>query len=190
VLSLAAEKSGTRLYDYRFEPPWPDRDFRQLPTFDESHTGEYYCLPGGLEYPREEVLNLNFLKAGWRLPCTRIEGVLCALSATTIPEGFKHGVSIPVGLKFFGRSGQQLAAADLVLWADRWREPTVIRPCTKPPVAMDLEEPSVVAPTPGSRLYGPSGGYVAPTSEQRREDGRQIAAGDPEGSPRTDLSGE
>jgi hypothetical protein len=81
-LSLVAERPGACLYDYRFVPPWPDRGFQRLPSFADSHIGEVYVLPGKWEYPREDVLNLRFGKTGWRLPCTRVEGLLAALSDT------------------------------------------------------------------------------------------------------------
>lgn len=93
-VSLWAERPGVRVYDFRFEPPWPDRDFRVLPTFADSHFADQYALPGGLEFAREDVLNLNLGKSGWRLPSTRAEGVLCALSGTPIPKKYKHGASI------------------------------------------------------------------------------------------------
>jgi len=47
-LSLLAEKPGLRLYDFRFEPPWPDRNFEMLPGFTESCIGEAYVLPNQL----------------------------------------------------------------------------------------------------------------------------------------------
>ena len=84
-LSLVAERPGVHLYDYRFEPPWPDRNFAMLPSFSDSCIGEAYVLPNRLEYPRADILNFRFGKTGWRLPYTRVEGVLCALSATSIP---------------------------------------------------------------------------------------------------------
>jgi hypothetical protein len=189
-LSLAAERSGVRLYDYRFEPPWPDHNFQQLPNFADSHIGEFYCLPGGLEYPRGDVLSLNFLKTGWRLPNTGVEGVLCALSATSIPEEFKHGASIRVGLKFFGRSGQQLAAASVVLWADRWHEPALTRPSTKPLVAMDESGPTVAARPSRSGLYEQGEGNDLCAADEPGENGAQGTAGASEGSSRTTRFGE
>jgi hypothetical protein len=156
-LALVAERPGVLLYDYRFEPPWPDRNFETLPTFTESRIGEAYVLPNDLAYPRADVLNFRFGKTGWRLPCTRVEGVLCALSATPIPEEYRHGASIRVGLKFFGRSGQRLASTSVVLWADRWVEPAVTRSTAKPAVEVD-EADFVVDARPGrSSLYEPSG---------------------------------
>jgi hypothetical protein len=118
-LSLVAAAPGTRLDSYRVEPPWPDPNFESLPSFKGSHIGEYYKLPGGLEYPRQDILNFNFVKPGWRLPGNRVEGVLCAISGTAIPDEFKHGASIPVTVRFFNRTGQQLAATTANLWADR-----------------------------------------------------------------------
>src|SRR6202008_1565307 len=67
-VSLWAERPGVQLSDFRFEPPWRDHGFVGLPNSADSHVGVYYCLPGGLESPREDVLNVNFLNAGWRLP--------------------------------------------------------------------------------------------------------------------------
>lgn len=163
-VSLWAERPGVRLYDFRFEPPWRDHDFVTLPSFAASHFGESYCLPGGLEYPRGEVLNLNFLKAGWSLPSTRVEGVLCALSDTPIPEKYKHGVVIPVAVRFFGRAGQQLAEPTVTLWVDRMiHEPqrtqrTAEGRTAKPPSAPHSASNSVTAPLPPSSLYGPTRG--------------------------------
>jgi len=91
----------------------------RLPSFADSHIGDYYRLPDGLDYPRADVLNLNFLKGGWRLPSTRVVGVLCALSDAPIPDEFKHGALIPVVVRFFDRAGQQLAKTTVTLWADR-----------------------------------------------------------------------
>jgi hypothetical protein len=119
-LSLVAARPGTRLHHFRIEPPWPDSNFEPLPSFEASHFGEYYVLPGGLDCPREDVLNFHFGKNGWRLPSTRIEGVLCGISRTPIPEAFHHGALIPVGVRFFDRDGQPLAGATVHLWADRW----------------------------------------------------------------------
>ena len=94
-LSFVAERPGVHLYDYRFEPPWPDRNFETLPSFNESCKGEAYILPNEGAYPRADILNFCFGKTGWRLPFTRIEGALCALSTTPIPEEFKHGALDP-----------------------------------------------------------------------------------------------
>jgi hypothetical protein len=118
-LSLVAESPGTRLDYYRVEPPWPDSNFESLPSFKESHVGEYYKLPGGLDFPRGDILNFNFVNSGWRLPGNRVEGLLCAVSTTPIPDEFKHGATIPVSVRFFNRTGQQLAATTANLWADR-----------------------------------------------------------------------
>jgi hypothetical protein len=118
-LSLSALRPGVHLYDYRLEPPWPDHNFEPLPKFADNHIGEYYRVPGGGDYPRDAVLNLNFRKAGWRLPGTRIEGLLCAISTTPIPDHFKHGARIPVGVSFFDRTGRQVAQTTVILWADQ-----------------------------------------------------------------------
>lgn len=118
-LSLVADVPGTRLDYYRVEPPWPDSNFESLPSFKESHVGEYYKLPGGLDFPREDILNFNFVKSGWRLPGNRVEGLLCAVSTTPIPDEFKHGAAIPVRVLFFNHTGQQLASTTAQLWADR-----------------------------------------------------------------------
>lgn len=170
-LSFVAQIPGVYLYDYLFEPPWPDSNFEQLPEFTESCVGQAYILPNQLDYAREDILNFRFGRTGWRLPCTRIEGVLCALSATSIPQEFKHGASIPVGLKFFGRSGQQLAAASVVLWADRWREPAVARPSTKPPVAMHKLGPSIAAGPSRSGLYEQGEGNDLCAADERGANG-------------------
>lgn len=183
-------RPGIRLYDFRFEPPWRDHAFLRLPSFADSHIGAYYCLPHGLEYQREEVLNFNFLKTGWCLPSTRVVGVLCALSDTPIPDEYKHGAAIPVGVKFFGRSGQQLAASSVVLWADRWHEPAVARPSVKPVVALDGVDPGVAVRPRRSTLYGPSGGDVVPAADQRgKERSPAPAAMVRAGGSRTGLLG-
>jgi len=118
-LSLIADVPGTRLDYFRIEPPWPDSNFETLPRFEDSHVGEYYKLPGGLEFLREDILNFNFVKSGWRLPGNRVEGLLCAVSTTPIPDEFKHGAAIPVRVLFFNHTGQQLASTTAQLWADR-----------------------------------------------------------------------
>jgi hypothetical protein len=185
-VSVVAERPGVCLYDYRFEPPWPDRNFETLPSFTESCVGQAYVLPNKLEYTRQDILNFRIGKTGWRLPYTRVEGVLCAVSATPIPDEFKHGASIPVGLKFFGRSGQQLAAVSLVQSADRFREPAVNRPTAKPPAAMDEADPGVAVRPRRSNLYGPqSGGNVLPAADQPPEKGSLPDARVHEGSSRT-----
>ena len=176
-VSLWAERPVVRLYDFRFEPPWRDHAFLRLPTFAESHIGDYYRLPGGLEYRRAEVLNLNFLKEGWRLPNTRVEGALCALSSTPIPEEYRHGAPIRVGLKFFGRSGHQIAATSVVLWADRWREPAVTRPSARPPIGVDIAEPCGATRPRRSSLY--DGPPPEPTvSERSRAEYLRITSGE------------
>jgi hypothetical protein len=179
-----------RLYDFRFEPPWPDRNFETLPSFAESCIGEAYILPNQLTYPRADILNFYFGKTGWRLPCTRVEGALCALSTTPIPEKFKHGASIPVEAKFFGRSGQQLASASLVLWADRWHEPAVTRPAAEPPVAVNVADPVVAARPRRSTLYDEAGGNYLRTANTRPEKGSRAAARGREDSPRASVHGE
>jgi len=118
-ISLWAERPGVRLSYYRLEPPWRDHGFLELPRFADSHVGEQYRLPGELELPRSTVLNLNFCKTGWPLPSTRVEGVLCAWSATPIPKQFRHGATIPVTVRLFDRGGQQLAETTVTLWVDR-----------------------------------------------------------------------
>jgi hypothetical protein len=189
-LSLVAERPGVHIYDFRFEPPWPDRNFEMLPSFADSCIGEAYVLPNQLEYTRADILNFRFVKTGWRLPCTRVEGVLCALSATPIPEEFKHGTTVPVGVKFFGKSGLQLAAASVSLWADRWHEPAVTRPTVKPLVAVDGADPGVAVRPRRSSLYGPGGGEVVLAADQRGEEGSPPAAMVRANNSRTGLHGE
>jgi hypothetical protein len=189
-LSLVAERPGTCLFDYRFVPPWPDRGFQSLPSFADSHIGEAYVLPGKWDYPREDVLNLRFGKTGWWLPSTSVEGVLCALSGTPIPKEFKHGASIPVGIKFYGRSGQERGATSVVLWADRWREPAVTRRTAKPPVAVDVAD-SVVATLPRrSTLYDEAGGTYLRTANTLPEKAAPLAARVQVDSPRAGVHGE
>ncbi|HXY50947.1 MAG TPA: hypothetical protein VEI01_15940 [Terriglobales bacterium] len=118
-LSLAAETPGACIYDFRFVPPWPDPGFQRLPSFAESHIGEAYVLPDRWEFPRQDVLNLQFENKGWCLPCARVEGLLAAVSDTPIPEQYVHGSLIPVGVEFFGKSGRQLGGTMVTLWADR-----------------------------------------------------------------------
>ncbi len=163
-LSLWAEQPGVRLWDFRFEPPWRDHGFVRLPNFADSHFGDYYRLPGGWEYPRAEVLNLNFLKDGWRLPNTRVEGVLCALSDTPIPPEYKHGALIPVAVRFFDRAGQQLAKTTVSLWVDRLTHHSQRMQqaeegrAGKPPRAPIAAAKSATVPSPRSTLYGHPGG--------------------------------
>src|SRR3974390_2405791 len=71
-LSVSTERPGVRLFDFRFEPPWQDDAFEALPPFLESRRGERYILPNGVDYGRDEVLNFNFVEAGWSLPSTRV----------------------------------------------------------------------------------------------------------------------
>ena len=74
-LSLVAESPGTRLDCYRIEPPWPDSNFETLPRFEDSHVGEYYKLPGGLEFPRGRHPELQFCEVGLATagePCRRV----------------------------------------------------------------------------------------------------------------------
>ena len=134
-LSLAAQRPGLAVYDFRFVPPWRDNEFFTLPAFADSCRGEAYVLPNNWEFPREDILNCNFGKTGWRVPCTRVEGLLCVCSATPIPKEYPHGARIPVTVKFFGKSGRQLAETAVVLWADRWDQRAVRRPATEPSLA-------------------------------------------------------
>ncbi len=196
-VSLWAERPGVRLYDFRFDPPWRDRAFLRLPNFADSHIGDYYRLPDGLEYPRAEVLNLNFLKAGWRLPNTRVEGVLCALSATPIPQEYQHGASIPIGLKFFDRAGQQMAETTVSLWTDRLThrsqrtqqsaEERIVTPLGTPNAAVK----SVIAQSRRSTLYDSPGGVPDSCAEgQYAEKGSKPAAKVRESGHRCGLLGE
>src|SRR5262249_17901869 len=105
----ARQRPGVCIYDYQFVPPWPDHDFLPLPAFAESSRGGAYVLPNNWDFPRDDVLNFKFGKSGWRIPCTRVEAVLCALSATAIPQEIQHGAEVSVGVKFISRSGRQLA---------------------------------------------------------------------------------
>jgi hypothetical protein len=176
-LSLTAETPGTCLYDYRFVPPWPDRGFQSLPSFADSHIGEAYVLPGEWDCPREDVLNFRFGKTGWRLSLTPIEGALCALSTTPIPEEFTHGDPVRIEVKFFGKAGQQLAAANVVMCADRWREPAATRPTARPPIEVDTAEPSVAPRPRRSTLYdGPPPELTA--SERCRAEYLRITFGE------------
>ena len=119
-LSLLAERPGVTLFDFRFVPAWPDRGFIPLPSFKESHIGQAYILPGGLSLPQHDVLNLRFVKSGWRLPDIRVEGLLAALSETPIPNHYRHGDVIPVTVQLFGRAGQMLGQVSVEMGADLW----------------------------------------------------------------------
>ena len=151
-LSVVAERPGVCLYDFRFVPPWPDQEFQALPLKDSCRGGAY-VLPNKWEFPRADVLNLHFGKTGWRLPCTREEGLLCGMSATPIPSEYRHGAHIPVRVEFFGKSGRRLAETMATLWADRpiERERTAQRAAerakVKPSVSVDDgAQPSAAAP--------------------------------------------
>jgi hypothetical protein len=182
-LSLVAESPGTRLDCYRIEPPWPDSNFETLPRFEDSHVGEYYKLPGGLEFPREDILNFNFVKSGWRLPGNRVEGLLCAVSTTPIPDEFKHGATIPVTVRFFKKTGQQLGAVTTYLWADRLtyrpqRSKLLVATArgAKPNVSSNSHASSAVAPpgrsSPSSSRRG-SGLWEPRPPENGATDGEQ-----------------
>jgi hypothetical protein len=193
-LSLVAERPGVCLCDYRLVPPWPDRGFQRLPSFADSHIGEAYVLPGKWEYPREDVLNLRFGKTGWRLPCTRMEGVLAALSDTPIPEEYSHGSPIPVGVEFFSKSGRQVAETRVTLWTDRLtHHPRTLKHAEEGQTAKPLVAPAAAArPSAIARprrysLYGPSGGYVVRAADQRVEEGSPPAARARGGGPRIGL---
>jgi hypothetical protein len=117
-LSIVAERPGLCLYDFRFVPPWPDREFQILPTTDGCR-GPVYVLPNGWEFPLRDVLNLRFRATGWRLHCTRAEGLLCGLSTKPIPRNYRHGEEISVRVEFFSKSGRRLAETVSTLWVDR-----------------------------------------------------------------------
>jgi hypothetical protein len=189
-LSLWTERPGVRLYDVRFEPPWDDHNFLRMPTFADSHIGDYYRLPNGLEYLREDVLNFNFVKTGWRLPNVHVEGVVCALSATSIPEQYKHGASIPVGIRFFGRSGQELVSVEVMLWADRWDDRAVTRPTPSPHIAGCVEDPDISPRRPRSTLYDRGAGDDSSVVVERREESVTAATKIREGSSRACMFGE
>ena len=181
-VSLWSARPGVRLFDFRFEPPWRDHGFVGLPKFADSHVGVYYCLPGGLEYPREDVLNVNFGKAGWRLSSTRVEGVLCALSNTPIPEEYPHGATIPVAVTFFDRAGRQLAEATVTLWADR------LTHCRqKAQQTSNAAAESGIGQPPRSSLYDPAGGDLLPTPDWEQKKGVPLARKVREGSHGTGL---
>ena len=166
----------------------------RLPSFADSHIGEYYRLPGGPDYPRADVLNLNFLKGGWRLPSTRVVGVLCALSDAPIPDEFKHGALIPVVVRFFDRVGQQLAKTTVTLWADRLTHHPQIMHQTeegragRPPRAPIAAAKSATVPSPRSTLYGHPGGKTdsrapalcretgSPPADEVREGGHGVCS--------------
>ena len=100
------------------------------------------------QFPREDILNLNIGRAGWRVPCTRVEGLLCACSATPIPKEYPHGARIPVTVRFFGKSGRQLAEAPVIVWADRWDERATKQPAAERQLGEeeDANPPAVVQP--------------------------------------------
>jgi hypothetical protein len=154
-LSMAAERPGVCLYDFRFVPPWKDQEFQVLP---DSGWGPVYVLPNKWSFPREDVLNLHFGKTGWRLPCMRVEGLLCGMSATPIPPEYRHGAQIPITVEFFGKSGGNLAETTATLWVDREIEQersarTAERAEVKPSVSVDDgAQPSAAAPR-RSTLY-------------------------------------
>jgi hypothetical protein len=174
-LSLAAEKAAVSVYDFRFVPPWPDNNFVQLPAFADSSRGGAYVLPNNWDLPREDVLNFRFGKTGWRLSSRRVEGVLCGLSETPIPAEYPHGAQIEVGVKFYGRSGQQLGETTVLPWADRWDE-RAVKPTTKrlPTVTREVE-PSAPAQPCSSGLY--EGGEIVDSRSRPalRERGSQSA---------------
>jgi len=196
-LSLVAERPGACLYDYRFVPPWPDRGFQKLPSFADSHIGEVYVLPGKWEYPREDVLNLRFGKTGWRLPCTRVEGLLAALSDTPIPEEYRHGSPTPVRVEFFSKSGRQLAETTVTLCADRMThhpqkaqhaaEGRSAKPVVAPAAAA---KPSAIARPRRSTLYDEAGGSYLRAANTLPEKGAPPAARVRDDSPGTAVLGE
>jgi len=147
-LSLAALRPGISVTDFRFIPPWLDVGFQSLQDFPDSHRGAAYVLPNNWEFPREDVLNLNFGKTGWRVPCTRAEGLLCAWSATPIPKEYKHGAQIPTTVGFFVKSGRQVADAAVLLWADRSGKGAATRAAAEKSRATtgDANPPAVVQP--------------------------------------------
>lgn len=63
-----------------------------------------------------------------------------------------------MGVKFFGKSGQQLAATTVDLCADRWDERAVVRRPAQPFVAADEPAPAVGVGARRSGLY--DGGEV------------------------------
>ena len=83
-----------------------------------------------------------------------MEGVLCGLSETPIPAEYSHGTEIKIGVKFFGRSGRQLAETTVRSWADRWDERAVKHQTTERPVTVMQEvKPSAAAQPFSSGLY-------------------------------------
>jgi hypothetical protein len=117
-LSVTAKRPGVYLFDYRFVPPWPDQNFRTLPT-TEACRGEAYVLPNNWEFTGSDVLNMRFRASGWRLECRPVEGVLCGMSTSPVPKQYKRSAGIEVGVEFFGKSGRCLAQTVTTLCLDR-----------------------------------------------------------------------
>ena len=154
-LSLVATVPGTRLDFFRIEPPWPDSNFEALPRFEGSHVGDYYKLPGGLDFPREDILNFNFVKSGWRLPGNRVEGLRVRSARRQFQKNSNTEPRSRLGCFFLTGTGQQFAATTVQFWA----EPTQSSSATSETAWSDSTgaKPKVASDPPTSCAVAASG---------------------------------
>jgi hypothetical protein len=100
---IVALKSGISVCDCYVAPKeWNDTD---ISLMDATEGVPYYTVPGGVEYPKKDVLNrwissTRSLKQGRTL-----EGVVIAQSFASLPAWCQSGISIDVELCFVDQFG-------------------------------------------------------------------------------------
>ena len=114
---LVGRALGT-LLDCRLTTSWDD--YIVLASFNDE--GDSICRLGLLEYPRDQVLNLRLQNSLRFQRGQMIEGVILATGVNPIPEAYRHGQIVPIGLAFLDQNENQIReTADL--FVDRLWKP-------------------------------------------------------------------
>ena len=114
---LVGQALGT-LLDCRLTTSWDD--YIVLASFNDE--GDSICRLGLLEYPRDQVLNPRLQNSLRFQRGQMIEGVILATGVNPIPESYRHGQIVPIGLAFLDQNENQIReTADL--FVDRLWKP-------------------------------------------------------------------
>jgi hypothetical protein len=104
--------------DCRLTTAWDDHIV--LASF--SDYGDAMCKLGHLQYPKSQVLNPRIANSMRFAPGQTIEGLILATGANPIPEAYRHGLIVPIGLTFLDQDENEMQEnADL--FVDRLYKP-------------------------------------------------------------------
>ncbi len=122
ALEIASNVPGLLVIRYiTLEPPWQDPQFYWLPDPADSRTEkDPYVIPGtgGLEYPRELVINHRTSRRGRLKHGDILDGLLLGMGFESIPDCFRHGDMVEATLCIVDQLGRRYSS-EVSLWVDR-----------------------------------------------------------------------